>query len=354
MHMLRKRLIDRSGFSLTEVLVVIGILALIMAIAAGAYFAIAGNQQQDAAKATMSKIDGMLLRKIKSIRDRIKDDIREKRAGSGIPELKNAGFTNEAAEAIMMFLRLKNELPMTYLEATVGIPVTTPLVLTGTSGIVVFAGAQIAPASLPPGAVQVVLAPRAEFKGMTGADPLHLQAAACFYKAITAGGVEGTEQQIGEISTGGYKCFTASQKPVIFTRLAYTGDQNELNAAPYAKGYDPFFPKKLPNGSYQNLAAEIGVANANALWEAATPVNPTFAVGTINRYLPLTYWGIPKPATAPAPGNTGYPALTFHTACAISWGQQGQDAPDPGAAPAIYGNGNIVSYRLREEGARGD
>jgi prepilin-type N-terminal cleavage/methylation domain-containing protein len=333
MHMIRMTQ-QRRGFSLTEVLVVVGILALIAAIAAGAYFAVAGGQKQDAAKATMSKIDNQLLRKMKMIRDRIKDDIRDKRAGSGIPELKNAGFSSEAAEAIMLYLRMKNELPMTFQEATTATSITLMPINPG-----------------PP--ITITLPSKAEFKTLTGAPALHLQSAACLFAALGTVGGEGTEQQVGEIEPGSYKCYVSNTKPVIFNRLAYAGDQNELNMAPYAKSppYDPFFPKKLPNGTYQNLATELGVVNANAFWETVTPVNAAFAVGNANRYVPLVYWGIPRPVGAAAPGNTGYPAGTFHTACAISWGQEGQDVTAPSS---LYGNGNIVSYRLREEGARGD
>ena len=326
LHMTRSLQQARRGFTLVEVLVVISILAIIMGIGVGAYFLIMGGQKQDASKTTTAKIDGLLLRKMKAIRDKIKDDVRNNRPGTGYPELKTAGLTSEAAEAVLLYCRMKNEMPMTYAEALspTSIPFTT----------------------LPP------LPVRSEFKGLTGTPPLHVQSAVCLYRALAPMGLDGLEQQLDASEAGAEKYFKDNGgKPIIFNRLAFGGDQNELNAAPFSKGYDPFFPKKLPNGTYQSLAATSEIATINAVWEIVTPIDPAFPVGNANRYLALSYWGIPKPTTAPAPGNTGYPVRTFHTACAISWGQEGSDVTTPSS---LYGNGNIVSYRLREEGAKGD
>jgi prepilin-type N-terminal cleavage/methylation domain-containing protein len=308
--MIRSLQQSRRGFTLVEVLVVISILAIIAAIGAGAYFAIMGSQKNDASRSAVAKIDGLLLRKMKAIRDKIKDDVRNNRPGTGYSELKTAGLTSEAAEAVLLYCRMKNELPMTYAEAltATGIPFTT-----------------------------IALPVRSEFKGLSGSPGIHVESAVCLYRALATMGLEGLEQQQDASLAGTEKYFKDNGgKPIIFNRLAYGGDQNELNSAPYSKvpPFDPFFPKKLPNGTYQDLSAELGAVNTATFWNAVTP--PLVAV--------KTYWGIPFT----------YPVRTFHTACAISFGQQDQSVIDPGMYPAMYGNGNIVSYRLREEGAKGD
>ena len=330
-------------------MVVISILAIIMGIGVGAYFLIMGGQKQDASKTTTAKIDGLLLRKVKMIRDKIKDDVKEKRLKTGIPELRDAGYTAEAAETIMLYARLKNELPMTFLEAKSATSFTLGS-LNGGPPVNIFLAARSEFASLPPTPI-------------TSLTDIHIQSSACLYRALTPLGLEGLEQQTGESVAGGEKCFKDSGgKPIVFTRLAFNGDQGELNT----KNYDPYFPKKLPSGSYQNLTTEITAANATAFWNAVTPLSFTYtltttpSVATPNAI--RAYWGIPF----------SYPGNVNHTVCVISWGQRGQDAVDPLEDPAqppgviiynpmtqqpwnrLYNDGNIVSYRLREEGAKGD
>ena len=312
----------RRGFTLVEVLVVVSILAIIAAIGAGAYFAIMGSQKNDASRSAVAKIDGLLLSKMKAIRDKIKDDVRNNRPGTGYPELKTAGLTSEAAEAVLLYCRMKNELPMTYAEA-------------------------LAPTQIPFVTPAIFLPSRSEFKGLPTAPPplpaLHVQSAVCLYRALATMGLEGLEQQLDASEAGAEKYFKDNAgKPIIFNRMAFGGDQGELNT----RNYDPFFPKKMPTppnpaNTYRNLSDELGAANTVIFWNAVTP---PLAVRTL--------WGIP---------NT-YPLLTAnqnHTSCVISWGQEGSDAPAPLAVvnsnPALfYANGNIVSYRLRAEGAKGD
>ncbi len=338
----------RRGFTLVEVIVVISILAIIVTIGAGAYFLILNGQKQDASKTTTAKIDGLLLRKVKMIRDKIKDDVKDRRPKTGIPELRDAGYTAEAAEAIMLYARLKNELPMTFLEAKTA----TAFTLASLNGG-------------PP--VNIYLAPRSEFTSLpatpiTTLTDIHRQSAVCLHRALTPLGLEGLEQQIGESVAGGEKCFKDSGgKPIIFTRLAFNGDQAELNT----KNYDPYFPKKLPSGSYQNLITEIGAGNATLFWNAVTPLSATYTLTTTPTVAApnaiRAYWGIPF----------AYPGAVNHTVCVISWGQRNEDSIDPLEDPAtpgvltynpmtqqpwnrLYNDGNIVSYRLREEGAKGD
>jgi len=166
------------------------------------------------------------------------------------------------------------------------------------------------------------------------------ESAACLYAALSTFEQDGTEQQVGTTPNLGQKCYVDSYgKPIIFVRLAYNGDNDELNKPPFANAqYDPYFAKQR-NGQYQTLSATTnlgGDLNANGTVDSAELWN----------FVRTDY-----PTWAGALSGT-YPGLKNHVSCVISFGQQGNDvAPQP---QSIYANANIVSYRLRKEGDRGE
>ena len=336
----------RRGFTLVEVLVVISILAIIMGIGVGAYFLIMGGQQKSASEATVSKVDNKLLAKIKLIRDRIKDDTRNNRPGTGVPELRTAGFSVEAAESIMLYCRMRNELPMSYIEALT--PTVVPI-------------------------INLTLPVRSEFQSIPRPNPpfttppasvfvppdYRLQSAVCLFRALSPSNPEGFEQQTGVLGivpdingadllatnpSVNEKVYRDSLgKPLIFNRLAYVGDQGELDTPTTA--YDPFFTKKT-GGAFLNMATTSPIFNSPP-YPNTQPNNFNVAVwAPMNILVPA--WAVSPALTT---SRTIYPGLRNQTSCVISWGQEGQDATVPST---IYANGNIVSYRLRKEGAKGD
>ncbi len=303
----------RRAFTLVELLVVISIITVIGAISVGAYFRIQAQQTSDFTEVTVTKIDQTLQRKVQLIRDQIDDDAKNMRPGSGYPELLKNNYEPDVAKAILLYCRTKNQLPMSFTEATTPVPVPGTLnVVTG---------------------ISVILQPQAVFRGLTGGTGDVAESSVCLFLALAPMGIEGFEQQIGDSAIPGYKCYLDGyRKPLIFNRLAYDGDNGELNAPPFtnpATPFDPFYPKKL-GAVYRPLTDYPGMA---ALWNLVRTNVPA--------------WAGPLPAI--------YPGLKYHTTCVISSNGKNHYNESNQAGPGgIYGGGNIVSYRLRQEGNKGD
>lgn len=304
----------RPGFTMVELLVVIALIATLAALSVGAVFRIRTAQQKSSTEATLQKLDTKLQQKLRAIQEQVRDPRRQQDAAYQTA-LNMANGSHDIAQAILMYAYTKQQLPMTFAEAN---PPLTPYAVDMTIGGYTLR-LQKSPifATLPAG---------------TGGPE---ESAVCIHVALSTLGNEGLEQQIGDApSLPGLKCYVdAYGQPIYFNRLAFGGDAGtELNGPPYVKApvavntFDPFYPKQT-NGAYRNLSVDYGVPNVALLWAATAPAT-------------LGNW-----SSTPA----AYPGQVNHTAALISAGND-KDLLGLG----LYSGDNIVSYRLRKEGQKGD
>ena len=290
----------RPAFTLIELLVVISIIAVLAALLATAVFAARRGAQKQNAEATLTKLDQKLLQKMKDMRDRIEDDYKNNRGEAEFFKKSALRDKPDVIKAVMMYGRMRRDFPMTFAEATSDFPVA---------------------------GYTYVRSPAFRDLPSTGPGDYE-ESAACFFAAIAQMGTEGLEGQI-TTTPGGRKVFTDGfGGPIAFVRLGYDGNGNELN--PPNLAYDPFYPNKV-GSTYRNLAADYpggAAAFEPQVWDAVRPT-----VGWV--------------AVPP-----DYPGLKNHTAFLVSPGPNGTFV-DPGFA-TVYDGDNLLSYRLRKEGGRGD
>lgn len=300
----------RDGFTLVELLVMVALLATLAAVVLGAVMRVRQAQDKSFSEATVSKVDSLLAQKLKTIQEQIKDRRKPVRGWDEAMTMTNQN--PDIAEAVLMYAYTKNQLPMTFAEA-----VNPTVISVNGQGFSLLPSPVFTAAGLPAG---------------TGVPE---ESAVCLYLALAPLGLAGMEQQVGDApNVAGKKVFLdAYREPLYFSRLTFGGDAGaELDAPPYVKApvasntFDPFYPKQA-NGQYRNLATDIGVANANTLWAQVIPVT--------NANWP----GVPLQ----------YPGLRNHTAAVISAG------PDKNLlVPGVFSGDNLLSYRLRKDGAKGD
>ena len=298
----------RTGFTLIELLVVISLISLIMALSAGAFFRVKASQSIKATEATLVKLDTALDSRRKAILSQVQED-----AKSGHPGYK-AALTlagtggDDVAKAIWTYAKMKNELPMSVAEAVT--PVT------------------VGSYNLP--AKGYFMSATIGFGGISGTGTQD-ESAACFYLALTnnaADGVlmdtNGLTQQAGDVLVGGkaFRCVKDDWgTPIAFVRQCYTP---ELNAPPYIRAgqpQDPFFP--LPG---RNLGSVY--AGMSGYWGTLINNVPGFAA---------------MPGSYPGPRN-------FIGALISAGANRSFDGNPFGTSSSD----DIVSFRLRREGQRGD
>jgi prepilin-type N-terminal cleavage/methylation domain-containing protein len=292
----------RPAFTLIELLVVISIIAILAALTAAAAFGVRRNMQKQNAEATLTKIDQKIADKVKTIRDQIQDDIKK---GTGLPEFDAAksltGGNPEGAKAVMLYARLRQQFPMSFAESRTAMTIGSgPTYVYPASPT--FRGFQTLPST-------------ATIE----------ESAACLYAALaqTQTGLDGLEQQVGTGPTTGQKVFIDGfGTPIGFIRIAYDGNSNELNTAPQTNNpaRDPFDPEG------RAVAALTALAGA-----------PNFICG------PALAGAGTYPTGYRATGNRN------HTIAVFSAGPNRVYAE-----PTIFDGDNLLSYRLRRLGAKGD
>ncbi len=295
----------RSAFTLIELLVVISIIAVLVALTATAAFGVRRNMQKTNAETTLQKLDTKLLQKQKDIRDRIQDDVKKGTAAAEYDAAKSVtGGNPEGAKAVMLYARLRQQLPMSFTEAK------TPLTIGSGATLYTY------PAS-------------PTFTGLPNTAGATLeQSAACLFAAVGTTGMEGLEQQVGT-SPLGYKVFTDGFGTHIgFIRVAYDGDANELNVAPQTTtpGRDPYDPEGRAVTALTALAGAPNYICGPTLTDAGAYTTGYRAAGNRNHTIALISAGINRQwVDVPAPPSNG-----------------------------IFTGDNLLSYRLRKEGAKGD
>src|SRR5262245_63222269 len=110
----------RPAFSLLELLVVIALLSVLAALAAGTYFRIRNSQQANSTESTLNKLVVGLENIYRAERDRADREFTQGQIRGGSME-KLEGFVGrnerDRARAIWLFFRMKSEFPQTFPEA---------------------------------------------------------------------------------------------------------------------------------------------------------------------------------------------------------------------------------------------
>jgi hypothetical protein len=213
----------------------------------------------------------------------------------------------------MLYCRLKQQLPMSYLEARTPFP----------------------PAALGYGFTYQPSPAFREFQTLPSAATLE-ESAACLYAALAPTGLDGLEQQTGTTS-GGQKVFVDGMgQPIAFIRILYDGNSGELNARPQAinPAQDPYDPDNKATAALSNVM----------FWTSL--LGPTLSdAGTYNvNALPYRTAAAPTPVPLRSQRN--------HTMAVFSAGPNNEWLESP--SNGILDGDNLFSYRLRREGAKGD
>lgn len=300
----------RPAFTLIELLVVVSIIAVLAALVTTAAFAVRRGAQKQNAEATLTKIDDKLQRRIKETEAKASEDV-VKRNGADYPEvyaIMNAcGQDKDKAKAVLLYARLRRDLPMTFAEAKSNFTVC---------GFTYRASTAFN-----------------DLPNSPSPDPYE-ESAACLYAAVAqdSTGTGGLEGQIVNGPATGQKVFTDGfGMPIAFVRLGYDGNAGELNKPTQA--FDPFYPNKK-SGGYANLATDF---------------DATAGAGAFNTQV---WTAVRNPAVAYLPAPGAYPGLKNHTAFCFSAGPNRVWLETP--SNTIFDGDNLFSYRLRQEGARGD
>lgn len=336
----------RAGYSLIELLVVIGLLSALAAIGTGVYFRISAGATVKATEETVSKATSGFQQIWSAELDNARDSFAGK---SGFAQYATqvdntkaiAGGDVDRARALWTYLWMKNAFPQTIAEATTA---TTLTVNVGGTNYTV---------SLPA---------RPTFSGMTAGTLSNPdQAATLLYRILTQKGSRGqtyNEEAIGSLSVvlpgTQYRAFTdAFGYPLTFV-FSSTGIQNDVNGAEYQKGKNPSRDPFDPTGTllpppatlppaprpvyWTNNTARVAAATllGRCITPGATPVydfensnwQPTIVSRGASRIWDPTFL-VPTLKTP-----TPYPANYFRF----------EPIPD----------GYLVGYKLRRQGARGD
>ncbi len=301
----------RAAFTLVELLVVISIIGILLALTTAAVVGVRRKQQNEFSEATLTKLDTRIQDKMRKITDQINSDVTNNAAEA--PTVVSAcGGNKDVAKAVMLYARMRQQLPMSYYEAK------TSFIVAGWT-------------YRPPAAF-------ATLPTTPAADPYE-ESAVCFYAAVAADGLEGLNFQQGNGLTTGLPVFLDGfGTPIAFVRLGYDGNTNELNPTTPAP-LDPFFPAKG-----HNLGNDYPGFTANFNADVWLKVRPCAGLSA-----PLAWVPPPQPL-----GNwNSYPGPKVHKSFLVSAGPNKQYI-DTNPVANLYGGDNLLSFRLRKEGGRGD
>ena len=357
----------RGGFTLVELLVVISLIAILLALSAGAFFRIQAGQNVSTAEATLTKLHSLMDSKYKITLDDARKTVPQ--------DLITALGDKDRAQVVWTYAKLKNEMPMTFGELTT--------------------------VSLPPGTPATTLKPRSvhlKVQAQFGGADFIRQSAALFYASIieTASGgtmtnLEGLQQQVKTDANGMTYFVDAWGQPIAFVRHATNQETNsDAVAKPrQVKPYPATFPMRSsldPNGRMTtqldaNEMTGIGITPQYNPWLLLPPAyttNNDINIGVSNYIQDQLNTGLffIVPGSPPQKKQSKY-CMSFANINRLptlvsggpnkdfdpleSPGRFTAAVPDFNIADTFGSNGgdddcldNLLSYRLRTVGARGN
>ncbi len=335
---------SRAGFTLIELLVVIAILAVLSAIGVGTYFRVRSSSEVKANETTVAKLSTGLNQQWSAERDTAEKEFKDNTYPAPIQKLTDfAAGDRDRAKALWMHLRMKNTFPQTFLEAATATNFTPTGLATYNTSLprrATFA----AVAGLKD--VTTINLPLIEPANAADVNEPNTQAAVLLYLMLTqrAGrGAAFSDEAAGSLTkTVRFKIKDAMNvdqfydfkvysdtygTPLTYVRWATNG---EINAAPFVKpnqGNDPFDPlKRLTAGGGWTIQPATPVSSAAA--------GAGFGLAATNVF--NTNW---LPTIICAGANKNWDGLNVNAG---------------GLVTVPTDTDNILGYRLRREGERGN
>jgi len=344
--MIRSR---QAGFTLIELLVVIAILSILAALGSGTYFRIRAAQQVTSTESTLQQVSTGLDRIWSATRDQAEKEFNSGNlpGGNNIQTLINycgGAGEKERARALWMYLRMKNEFPNTFSEAWTEIKLVDPINTSIT--VIKLAPKKTFTSKLPPAASC----------GTTSQANANNQAAALLYLILTEKGTRGetfntdtVSARSGTLENVNGRRFTvfndAWGSPLSFARFYWA---TELQEPPYSRSVTTALPSKDPFDIYDKLGAARWTGTRADSARTVIGIQSPFRVqnGSSNNWIPTII---------SAGANREWDLFD------VRYTRQGMPMSDSniGLVDKIIDSSapdrdNIVSYRLRQFGARGD
>ena len=332
----------RAGFTLIEMLIVIGIIATLAAISVGAFFQVRGSQDKSVTEVTLNKLHSTFDGKYKAVLDDARNSVPK--------SLEVLLGDKEQARVIWTYAKLKNEFPQTAAEANWDPSLST--------------------------VVPLPLKPRAIFSSLVNAlnalpadTPLNpgeraaKVSSALMYAALTRTGTSGTmdgseglQQQTAteNVTVAGTKVAVtyfrdSYDKPIGFIRHA---TNTEINNPPFAK---------------VNAVSGFPAGTKSTL----DPTGRMLALGNPTRMTIVDFlnYGLPNGQPNPSPVVPRVESMLVtldqsnHVSTFYSAGPNKEFGSEPNATVGTNpisldlqeeALDNLFSYRLRREGAKGD
>lgn len=250
------RRVPRPGFSLVELLIIIGILVVLMALAVGTFFRVQSGQVVRNTESVLSQLNTGLYGQFSAVRDQADEEFRKGNLPGTSNNLDNlvqfCGNDRDRAKAVWMYLRLRNEFPQNFLEAK------NPTVLRDASNNTII--------SLP---ARRTFTTNATINGVTALPSTQKEAAdeaaALLYIIVTEKGTRG--QEFADLATGSNTTevtvhggtFTTFKdgwgSPIYYVRYATNGEIDALNSATNKDPLDPRGRLRASGWSAANLSA---------------------------------------------------------------------------------------------------
>jgi prepilin-type N-terminal cleavage/methylation domain-containing protein len=305
----------RRGFTLIELLVVMALIAILAAIAAGAFFRVRASSEVSSTQSTLEKLNAGIDRKWKAVLD------------NAAIEAKNtpASFQNfcgndpDRIRIVYTYLKLKHEFPTTFEEAT------TPVTLAGLT--------------LPPRTGTFAPLTTTYTRQPTSTQLRREQdSAACLFLILTATGSGGevfdvTPLQSQVDTVAGVQMFVdAWGRPIIFVRQAYLA---ELNGPPYLPASVTLRDPLDPIGRLTQFTTTWTTTSRDTFW---TEVRRDYMPGS-GHGMPRSYSGTVNWVPTCVSGGPNEDLSQSYLGSGT--------ASDPG-------NDNLISFRLRRAGAKGN